>query len=158
MQNRNYIKSDLKCDFQIARKFSRHFGTYYLGFSIADKIFLGLIIFILFSCASTPPSKTLPQAEVAVSSIDHPNYIKLVSSDIANVKTKLHKAKEASTDNKHKLAEHLSQQILVDVELIQIKSQRINVENEVREFELSITNLHKEIQWREPIHVSPLEN
>ena len=84
--------------------------------------------------------------------------MKLVGNEIENVIAKLHKAKNATANKDHKQAEYLAQQILVDVELIQLRSQRINVENEVKELESSITNLHQELQWREPVKVSPLEN
>ncbi len=115
-----------------------------------------LITSLLISCASTPPSKTLPQSKVAVSSVDHSNYRNHVNSDVENVKIKLQQAQKLAADQQHGPAEYLAQQILVDVELIQIKTQRLNVEQEVSKIKTNITNLHKELKWREPIQLTPL--
>ncbi len=111
---------------------------------------------LLLACASTTPSKTLPQSKVAVSSVDHTNYRKHVSSDVDTVKAKLKQAQDLEADKQHATAEHLAQQILVDVELIQIKTQRLNVEQEVKQIENSISNLNDELNWREPVQLSPL--
>lgn len=111
---------------------------------------------ILLACASTPPSKTLPQSKVAVSSVDHTNYRKHVSSDVDTVKAKLKQAQDLEADKQHATAEQLAQQILVDVVLIQIKTQRLNVEQEVKQIENSISNLNDELNWREPVQLSPL--
>ncbi|MEM7401219.1 MAG: DUF4398 domain-containing protein [Pseudomonadota bacterium] len=111
---------------------------------------------LLMACASTPPSKTLPQSKVAVTSIDHANYRKYVSDDIDSVKNKLIKAQAHATEKQHAEAEHLAQQILVDVELIQIKTQRLIVEQEVKQIESSVSNLNEELKWREPVQVTPI--
>lgn len=111
----------------------------------------------ILGCASTPPSKTLPHSEVAVSSVDHSNYRKYVGDDIAAVHGKLQRAKEAATNKDHLVAEQLAQQILLDVELMKLKTQRMNTEQEVKNLESSITNLHQELQWREPVQLSPLD-
>jgi len=110
----------------------------------------------LFACASAPPSATLPQSKVAVSSVDHTNYRKHVGTDIDAVKTKLKQAESYAAEKQHATAEQLAQQILVDVELIQIKTQRLNVEQEVKQVESSISNLNQELKWREPVQLSPL--
>ncbi len=120
-------------------------------------ICMGLLISnLLLACASTPPSRTLPQSKVAVSSVDHNNYRKHLSSDVEEVKTKLKQAQAFEVEKQHGAAEQLAQQILVDVELIQIKTQRINVEREVKQIENSISNLNQELKWREPVQLSPL--
>jgi hypothetical protein len=111
---------------------------------------------ILFACASTPPSATLPQSKVAFSSVDHANYRKHVGSDVDAVNAKLNQAESLAAEKKHTPAEHLAQQILVDVELIQIKTQRLNVDQEVTQIENSISNLNQELKWREPVQLSPL--
>lgn len=111
---------------------------------------------LLFACASAPPSKTLPQSKVAVSSIDHNNYRKHLSDDVNTVKAKLKHAQALEKEKQHVEAEQLAQQIIVDVELIQIKTQRINVDQEVKNIESSITNLSQELNWREPVQFSPL--
>lgn len=111
----------------------------------------------VISCASTPPSETLPQSEVAASSIDHSNYRNFVNEDVENVLSKLKHAEDAAAENNHKLAEQLAQQILVDIELIKLKTQRLNVEQDVEKLESSITSLHQELQWREPVKLSPLD-
>ena len=116
-----------------------------------------LLLGAILGCSSTPPSKTLPQSEVAVSSIDHPNYRKFVDEDVAAVQSKLKQAKNAASNKNHLTAEHLAQQVLVDVELIKLKTQRLQTEEEVKNLEAEIENLHKEIQWREPVRLSPLE-
>ncbi len=110
----------------------------------------------LISCASSPPSRTLPQSKVAVSSVDHSNYRKHVSNDVDEAKNKLQQALELEANNQHGSAEHLAQQIIADVELIKIKTQRLNVELEVKQVESSISNLHEELKWREPIQLTPL--
>ncbi len=115
-----------------------------------------LLSSLLFACASTPPSKTLPQSKVAVSSIDHANYRKHLGSDVDSVKARLKQAQSLEAEKKHGSAEQLAQQILVDVELIQIKTQRLNVEREVKQIESSISNLNEELKWREPVQLSPL--
>jgi len=115
-----------------------------------------LLSSILFACASTPPSKTLPQSKVAVSSIDHTNYRKHLSSDVDTVKAKLKQAQSLEAEKQHASAEQLAQQILVDVELIQIKTQRLNVEREVKQIKSSISSLNQELKWREPVQLSPL--
>lgn len=115
-----------------------------------------LITCLLFACASTPPSVTLPQSKVAVSSVDHTNYRKHVGSDVDAVKTKLKQAETLAAEKQHATAEQLAQQILVDVELIQIKTQRLNVDQEVTQIENSIANLNQELKWREPVQLSPL--
>lgn len=112
---------------------------------------------LLLACASTPPSKTLPQSKVAVSSVDHTNYRKHLSSEVDAVKAKLKHAQSLESEKQHGSAEQLAQQILVDVELIQIKTQRLNVEREVKEIESSIANLNQELKWREPVQLSPLD-
>ncbi len=119
--------------------------------------FLGyLLLLTVFSCASTPPSQTLPHAEVAVTSIDHANFQKYTNEDIAAAKTKLQQAQHAAEIKEHSQAEQLAQQILVDVELIKIKTQRLSLEQDVKDLEDEIANLHQEIQWREPVQLSPL--
>lgn len=125
------------------------------------KTLLNLCLFILTSslllaCASTPPSKTLPQSKVAVESVDHANYRKHAASDIDAAKSKLSQAQALETEKQHLQAEQLAQQILVDVELIQIKAQRMNVEQEMKQLQSSVSNLNEELKWREPIQVSPL--
>jgi len=115
-----------------------------------------LIASLLLACASTPPSKTLPQSKVAVSSVDHTNYRKHVSSDIDAVKAKLKQALELETNKQHEPAEQLAQKIIIDVELIQIKTQRLSVEQEVKQIENSIFNLNQELKWREPVQLTPL--
>lgn len=115
-----------------------------------------LISSTLIACASTPPSKTLPQAKVAVSSVDHSNYRKHLNDDVSHVKNKLEQAQKLATSKQHQQAEQLAQQILVDVELIQIQTQRLSAENEVQQIEGSIANLHEELKWREPIQITPL--
>jgi len=115
-----------------------------------------LLSSLLFACASTPPSATLPQSKVAVSSVDHSNYRKHVGSDIDAVKAKLKQAESFEAEKQHIPAEQLAQQILVDVELIQLKTQRLNVEQEVKQVENSISNLNQELKWREPVQLSPL--
>ena len=116
-----------------------------------------LLLGCVLGCASAPPSKTLPQSEVAVSSIDHPNYRNYVGGDIEVVQSKLRRAKEAVANKGHAIAEQLAQQILLDVEVIKIKTQRMTTEQEVEKLEASITNLHQELQWREPVQLSPLD-
>lgn len=111
---------------------------------------------LLFACASAPPSATLPQSKVAVSSVDHANYRKHVGSDVDAVKAKLKQAEGLAAEKQHAPAEQLAQQILVDVELIQIKTQRLNVDQEVTQIENSISNLNQELKWREPVQISPL--
>ncbi len=115
-----------------------------------------LLTGLLFACASTPPSATLPQSKVAVSSVDHANYRKHVASDIDAVKAKLKQAESLTVEKQHATAEQLAQQILVDVEFIQIKTQRMNVDQEVAQIESSISNLNQELKWREPVQISPL--
>ncbi len=115
-----------------------------------------LASFLLVACASTPPSKTLPQSKVAVSSVDHSNYRKHLDNDVNDVNSKLQRAHELEAKKQHSSAELLAQQILVDVELIQIKTQRLNVEQEVKKIENSIAILHEELKWREPIQLTPL--
>ena len=115
------------------------------------------ISFLLLACASAPPSKSLPQSKVAVSSVDHSNYRKHLNKDVNAVITKLEKAQALESEKQHVEAEQLAQQILVDVELIQIKTQRLNVDHEVKRIETSITNLNEELKWREPVQLSPLE-
>lgn len=122
----------------------------YLGTSI-------VLCALLSACASTPPSITLPQSKVAVSSVDHANYRKHVGSDIDAVKAKLKQAESLAAEKQHEHAEQLAQQILVDVELIQIKTQRMNVDQEVAQTESSISNLNQELKWREPVQLSPLK-
>ena len=112
---------------------------------------------LLLGCASTPPSKSLPQSKVAVESVDHANYRKYVANDVDAAKTKLAKAQAHATEKQHAQAEHLAQQILVDVELIQIKTQRLNVEHEMKQVESSVSSLNEELKWREPIQVAPLK-
>ena len=158
MLNRNNIKSDLADNFQILKEAGRYFNTYYPGKYKHNIILLNILFILLIGCSSAPPSKTLPHAEVAVAGIDHRNYKNLVAIDVENAKNKLHQAQSAATNKEHEVSENLSQQLLVDVELIQIKSQRISMENEVKTFESNITNLHQELQWREPVQVSPLDN
>ena len=116
-----------------------------------------LLSSLLFACASTPPSATLPQSKVAVSSVDHANYRKHVGSDVDVVKAKLKQAESLAAEKQHTPAEHLAQQILVDVELIQIKTQRLNVDQKVTQIENSIANLNQELKWREPVQLSPLK-
>ncbi|MFK7816870.1 MAG: hypothetical protein AB8B92_11105 [Gammaproteobacteria bacterium] len=115
-----------------------------------------LLLTLLSACSSTPPSKTLPQSKVAVSSIDHKNYRKHLNGDVAAAKSKLQKAQAFAVEKQHIEAEQLAQQILVDVELIQITTQRLNVDQEVKQIENSIANLNEELKWREPIQLSPL--
>ena len=76
-------------------------------------IYLLVFPFILLACASVPPSKTLPQAKVAVDSVDHANYRNYVNDDIDAVKSKLAHAQEFEAGKKHNLSEQLAQQILV---------------------------------------------
>jgi hypothetical protein len=111
---------------------------------------------LMLGCASTPPSKSLPQSKVAVSSVDHNNYRKHLDSDVNAVKNKLKQAQAFAAEKQHLEAEQLAQQILVDVELIQIKTQRLNVNQEVTQIENSIANLNEELKWREPVQLSPL--
>ena len=117
-----------------------------------------MVLAIATGCASTPPSKTLPQSEVAVKSVDHSNYHKHTSNEVNAVKTKLQQAKQNAADKQHEEAEQLAQQILVDVELIKLKTQRMSSDQEVNDLESSIVNLNNEIQWRAPVQVSPLNN
>ncbi len=126
--------------------------------TFALNVVLLLLVLLLSSCASSPPSKTLPQAKVAVTSVDHANYRKHVSSEIDAVKTKLLQAQKLEADKNHMQSEQLAQQILVDVEWIQIKTQRLIVDGEVKQLEDSISNLNEELKWREPINVTPLNN
>ena len=116
-----------------------------------------LLLGAMLGCSSAPPSKTLPQSEVAVSSIDHSNYRNFLNDDVDAAQSKLEQAKDAATNKNHLIAEYLAQQILVDVELIKLKTQRLQTEQEVKYLETEIENLHKEIQWREPVQLSPLE-
>jgi septal ring factor EnvC (AmiA/AmiB activator) len=111
---------------------------------------------LLFACASVPPSKTLPQSKVAVSSVDHAIYRKHVKPEVDAVKAKLTQAQNLEAEKQHVLAEQLAQQILVDVELIQIRTQRLNVEAEAKQIEDNISNLNEELKWREPVELSPL--
>ena len=113
---------------------------------------------LLFACASTPPSKTLPQAKVAVASVDHANYRGHVDSDVTAVVAKLNQAQTFEANKDHTNSEQLAQQILADVEWIQIKTQRLIVEQEVKQLEDSVANLNQELKWREPVKVSPLNN
>ena len=117
-----------------------------------------LISCLLMACASAPPSRTLPQAKVAVASVDHANYRIHVNNDVNAVKTKLERALELEANKKHVTSEQLAQQLLTDVEWIQIKTQRLNVEKEVKQLEDSVANLNQELKWREPVQVSPLNN
>ena len=119
-------------------------------------LFTAAVSCFLVACASTPPSKTLPQSKIAVESINHANYQKHVKNEIEAVKQKLKDAKAFEVEKQHILAEQLAQQILVDVELIRIKTQRLIVEQEVKEIEHSVRNLNEELKWREPIQVAPL--
>lgn len=114
------------------------------------------ITLMLSACGSTPPSVTLPQSKVAVSSVDHTNYRKHVGSEVDAVKAKLKQAESLAAEKQHAPAEQLAQQILVDVELIQIRTQRLNVDQEVTQIEDSISNLNQELKWREPVQISPL--
>ena len=75
---------------------------------------------------------------------------------LTQVKAKLKQAQAFEAEKQHGSAEQLAQQILVDVELIQIKTQRLNVEREVKQIESSISNLNQELKWREPVQLSPL--
>jgi len=115
-----------------------------------------LIASLLLACASNLPSESLPQSKVAVSSIDHPNYRMHVSSDIDAVKAMLKQALELEANNQHEPTEQLAQKIIVDVELIQIKTQRLSVEKEVKQIENSIFILNQELKWREPVQLAPL--
>ncbi len=127
---------------------------------VTELVYIAGIIFtcvFLYACASTPPSKTLPESEIAVKSISHSNFEKLVGPDVIDVQQKLVQAKQATSNNENQLAEHLAQQILVDVELIKVKSQRILSDQELSELEASIVNLNHELQWRSPINVAPLK-
>ncbi len=119
-------------------------------------LFTTVISCFLIACASTPPSKTLPQAKIAVESINHANYRKHVKNEIEAVKSKLKDAQAAEAEKQHALAEQHAQQILVDVELIRIKTQRLTIDQEVKEIEHSVRNLNEELKWREPIQVAPL--
>lgn len=111
---------------------------------------------LLIACASAPPSQTLPQSKVAVSSVDHANYRNHVRAEVDAVKAKLTQAQNLEAEKQHTPAEQLAQQILVDVELIQIRTQRLNVEAEVKQIEDNISNLNEELKWREPVELSPL--
>lgn len=131
--------------------------SHWLSHRVYARICICLLLSsLLLACASTPPSKTLPQSKVAVTSVDHTNYRKHVSSDVDTVKAKLKQAQDLEANKQHVTAEQLAQQILVDVELIQIKTQRLNVAQEVKQLEDSITNLNDELNWREPVQLSPL--
>lgn len=115
------------------------------------------LLSIVMACSSTPPSKTLPQSEVAVASINHANYRNFANEDVKAVESKLQHAKNAAANKDHALSEILAQQILVDVELLKLKTQRLSAEQDVINLESEISNLHQEIQWREPVQLSPLE-
>jgi|GEM_PF-2094312 len=123
---------------------------------VARLVCIALLTALMVACASAPPSKTLPQSKVAVSSIDHKNYRKHTGNDVDAVKAKLKQAEAFQAEKQHENAEQLAQQILVDVELIQIRTQRMNVEAEVNQIESGITNLDEELEWRKPIQIKPL--
>jgi uncharacterized protein YacL (UPF0231 family) len=126
------------------------------NFKYSHIYFYLLIISLLVACASAPPSKTLAQSKVAVSSVDHNNYRKHLNDEVNDANSKLQRAQKLEAKKQHSSAERLAQQILVDVELIQIKTQRLNVEQEVKKIENSIAILHEELKWREPIQLTPL--
>lgn len=114
------------------------------------------ILLSQISCANSPPSETLPQSEVAVSNIEHASYRQLADEDISNVVDKLKNAVNAQANDENKRAEQLAQQILVDIELIHLKVQRITAENNIEALESNITALHHELQWREPVNIHPM--
>ena len=109
------------------------------------------------SCTNSPPSETLPQSEVAATSIDHSNYRNYVNEDVEEVLAKLKRAETAAAENDHRLAEQLAQQVMVDIELLKLKTQRLTVEEDVEKLEASITSLHQELQWREPVTIFPID-
>ena len=115
-----------------------------------------LVLIINISCASNPPPQTLPQAKVAVSSVNNGNYKNYVPTDVDQLITKLQQAEEANSNKQNNQAEQLAQQILIDVELIQLKTQRIIAEQETKNLQASINSLNKELEWREPIELTPL--
>ncbi len=117
---------------------------------------INLLLIISLGCASSPPSQTLPQSKVAVSSVNNDNYKRHTPSEVDQLVTKLQRAKNAETNKQHDQAELLAQQILIDVELIQLKTQRIIAEQEAKEIEANINSLNKELEWREPVELTPL--
>ena len=125
-------------------------------FKYSHIYFCLLVTSLLAACASAPLSNTLPQSKIAVSSIDHNNYRRHLNDDVNTVNSKLQKAQNLEAKKQHGFAELLAKQILVDVELIKIKTQRLNVEQEVKQLENSIAILHEELKWREPIQLTPL--
>lgn len=128
--------------------------------NLKNPAILGSCIILLVnisSCANTPPSETLPQSEVAATSINHRNYRNYVNEDVEDVLAKLKLAEEAAAENDHRLAEQLAQQVMVDIELLKLKTQRLTTKEEVEKLEASITSLHQELQWREPVTLSPLD-
>lgn len=131
------------------------------SYVIPKLCFISEVLFatcLLLACASTPPSKSLPQAKVAVASVDHANYRNHVDSEVTAVVTKLKQAQAFEANKDHTNSEQLAQQILADVEWIQIKAQRLIIEHEVKQLEDSVVNLNQELKWREPVEVSPLNN
>lgn len=115
-------------------------------------------IIINLGCASSPPSKTLPQSKVTVLSVDNENYRKYVGADVNLLIVKLQQAEDAESNKQYLHAEQLAQQILIDVEFIQLKTQRIIAQQEVADLEANITSLNHELEWREPVEITPLNH
>jgi len=120
-------------------------------------IIVGIIYMASLGCASSPPSQTLPQSKVAVSSVNNENYKRHVRTEVAQLVNKLKQAEAADNNKQHTQAEQLAEQILLDVELIQLKTQRIIAEQEAQNLEANINGLNKELEWREPVELTPLD-
>lgn len=58
----------------------------YIKISVLTGVFL---LSGLLGCASIPPSKTLPQSEIAASSVNHTNYRNYVAADVNAMQAKL---------------------------------------------------------------------
>lgn len=118
------------------------------GAKFLHPVALGLILFGLAACASTPepPTRELQAAELAISNAEQARVADYAATDMDQARRKLASAKVAVTDEEMDLAQRLAIEAQVSADLASAKTEMLKAKEVNDEMQDSIDALTQETQ------------
>jgi hypothetical protein len=103
-------------------------------------------ILILSACAGTPPKAELGAAEAAVSEADRAGAATRAPVELNNARTKLQRAQDAASRNRHEEAARLAREAEADAQLASAKSQSAAANAALTQIRQGTSTMQEEVQ------------
>ncbi len=111
----------------------------------------------LASCAATPTFSTFDYARNAVNTVDSDTHQGDAANAVSDAKAKLILAEQSLEQNEVTEAQQYELEAIANAEYAAALTHRERTSQELQLLEANFQNLQRELEWREPLDLEPLQ-